>query len=301
MNLPVHITTHQKPATFEEACDQVRKLEEKASACIKAIRAKGKELILYRFRQGRAVDLALPMERSGHYGDGVASEMARKAGMSPSVLYRALEFYRHPQFKGSEARLLQWMDEVEEEKGAVTWSYCRNFAQKALPASSEKAEQKLRREIRKLEKASERLEHQAVDLEREVMRWNGDLKSEALGVVAKAVEVAEDTRRGLLRTSLAEPEHGSAYLAYIRSRPCCACHNEPARPYALGESGADLKTVPLCDRCRRQLEAGEPWQFWDDVAGMNPWKAACELLAAYVEDRAAQEDDTAPVDFEYDD
>ncbi len=40
-----HITTYQTPSTFDEACVQVRELDEKADACLKLIYEQGKDLI----------------------------------------------------------------------------------------------------------------------------------------------------------------------------------------------------------------------------------------------------------------
>lgn len=303
-----YITTYQPPATFDEACEQVRDLQEKADACIHAIRKQGKDLIVYRFLQGRAVHHALPMERARHYGDRAVGVMADKAGVSPTVLYRALEFYRHPQFKGSETRLLAWMEEVEEEKGTVTWSYCRNFAQKALPESPENAEKKLRREIRKLEIAVEGVEYRAIDLEREVMRYNGQLKDEGLGVIAKAREVASDTRHLPHRLLLEKPARleNPAYLAYIRSQDCLACRAPaPCQPHHLdrggmGTKGPDAFTVPLCGPCHGKLHDVPEWEFWDKVVGTNPWKAVAERMLAFYEGGALPAEDEVPVDFEYD-
>lgn len=59
----------------------------------------------------------------------------------------------------------------------------------------------------------------------------------------------------------AEEGGDEAYLAFIRSLPCCACgarapshaHHETGGGRGKGQKAPDRRTLPLCFRCHRQF------------------------------------------------
>ena len=92
------------------------------------------------------------------------------------------------------------------------------------------------------------------------MRYNGALRDEGLGVVAKAREVSSDTKHLTERLALDKPARlkNPAYLDYIRGKDCLACrapapcppHHEPTT----GLSGEDVGK--LVDVLGRLVDAG---------------------------------------------
>lgn len=282
------LITAPNPQTFVEACDAVRDLEEKVKTSLSAIRQQGKDLIAYRWWQGKITDVALGMDRSDSYGEEVVQTIANRAGVHKSTLYRCLQFYRHISDQGvtGEAQLRKWMDEKEEEKGRITWTYCINWTQKALPESTEAAEEKLEKVIEKLDKKAEKLEHEALDLEEEVQTWNGEKREEAIGAIAKAKEVAEDVRHQAERLKLEKPRRiqDEKYLAFVREFDCLVCSN-PSEAHHLvtggmGSKGPDYTAVPLCRLHHseyHQIGHG-PFAHKFDV---DLWRAVANLVTLY--------------------
>lgn len=284
--------------TFEEACDYVKLQQESAGKVLDTIRAKGKELILIRFEQGLAASKAVDMPREEHYGESVIKELARQAGMHFSTLYKAKQFAEHPKFRKNPARLKAWMTEKEEEKGRLTWSYCRNWASKQLPEKKEEAEDTLEDQKEKLlkkaeqeERAAEELEQEATDLEEEVRRRNSkvpDEVHEARGIAARKKQVAEDIRRQAQLMEVEGPGRfeSEKYLDHVRSYSCLVCGQEGVDPHHLetggtGTKGNDLFTVPLCREHHRELHQHGVRHF-QDAYDTDPWKGVAYLLAGVI-------------------
>lgn len=286
------ITAPAIPQTFQEACDTLRRLEQEARQCSDVMRQKGREMILLRFRQGRTAHLALGMRREDHYGTAAMDTLSERSGVHSRTLYQALQFYRDDRIPKAEAQLQAWMDTVEEEKGRISWSYCRNLVQKALPETPEKAERKLEDEVQKLEAKSTRLEQEAGDLEQAVTHWNGNGKDEALGVIAKAREVAADTRQQAERLVLvSDPKpmrwESADYLRHVRSYGCLICGEEADAHHittgGMGTKGHDLFTVPLCRAHHGELHQGGALTF-QETHQLNLWQNVAYIQAEYFTD-----------------
>jgi len=312
------------PSTFDDACQKLRGLREEAEACLKAIRRHSIDLIVCRYAQGRMVEAALAVST---YGDETVKVLADRAGCHWRTLYDAHRFYRavRAQLGDLPADALRaWCHQKEEEKGRISWNYCKNWAQKALlppDVSTHAEENPLDREARfeerqrQIERKAEAFEGELADFAEEVARLSqrGELTESqvqsAYGVLVKAREVARDARRQSGEIMLVKPtrREDAAYLAYIRSMNCLVCRaSGPSTPHHLdrggvGTKGPDVFTVPVCGRCHGRLHDIPEWEFWDEVAGMNPWKAACEFMLAFYEGSLPPEEDEAPVDFDYDD
>ena len=281
--------------TIEESFDYMRELEEEVQSCLKVMRKKGQDLIVLRFQQGKLGNRAKDMAGEDHYGKSVVKELATRAGMHYSTLYRAMQFASHPQFSGSEVRLMKWMENKKEEKGRITWSYCINWSKKQLPDSTEEAKDKLEEEKDKLEKKAHRLEQQAAkveqeaeDLRSEAGRRNIDAAEEAEGVAHKAKEVAGDLRRQAERIQIkgAGRLESAEYLEHVRSYPCLVC-GKPSTdahhiiPGGTGTKTHDIFTIPLC------REHHQEWHQKGHISWLNkyevdPWKTVAYLLTEYV-------------------
>lgn len=282
------------PQTFDEVCTYLRGVEEEVSTITKTIRQKGKDLIILRFKQGRAVHIAAGMR--GGYGEKIVNALSERTGIHERTLYYSLQFYRHPQFKGSETRLLKWIEDTEEEKGnAITWSYCKNWVQKSLPEHEEEAESKLEAQQRRLKEKAEKLEEQArkleeeaSDLENEVGRWNGQhLTEEVAGVVQQAIQIAEDTRAQAERMMLQKPKRFESpeYLKHVRSYGCLICSSEACDAHhvmtgGMGTKTHDVFTIPLCREHHDEMHRMGPIHF-ESKYQVNIWQNVAFLLAEY--------------------
>lgn len=279
------LITSPSPQTFVEACDVLRDLQRQVKGTLGDIKQKGKDLIVYRYQQGKVASIALGMDRSETYGGKVIETLAKRADIHERTLYRALQFYK--QIGGGETSLRKWMDDVEEEKGEITWSYCVNWTEKALPEAEKDAGEKLEKVVQKLEKKAEKIEHEAADVEREVQKWNDDGKrEEALGVVEKAREIAADVRAQAERLELQKPERitDEKYLEYVRTFNCLCCENA-AEPHHLltggmGTKGPDWVVIPLCRIHHQEFhQIGHgPFSLKYDT---DLWRAVANLLVIY--------------------
>lgn len=293
--------------TFEEACEYVKRQQEVAGQALDTIKKKGKELIRARFEQGLGASKAVEMPREEHYGESVIKEMARQAhGMHFSTLYKAKQFAEHPRFRKSRARLEQWMTEKEEEKGRITWSYCRNWAAKQLPEKEEEAEESLEEQKDRLlkkaeqeERAADDLDQEADDLEEEVQRRNNpvpDAVHEARGVAERKRQVAEDLRRQVQRLKVEGSGRieSEKYLDHVRSYPCLVCGQQGVDAHHVetggtGTKGSDLFTIPLCREHHNELHQYGPTYIQQEY-GVYPWKGVSYLLAGVLTENALHDD-----------
>lgn len=300
------------PSTFEDARKHLKALQHEASASLQAIRTHGIDLIVCRYAQGRTVEAALSLST---YGDETVKVLAERAGCHWRALYDAHRFYRAVRGQMgdlSDDALRAWCYRKEEEKGRISWNYCKNWAQKALTPPDESSEQaasenaldreaQIEGRMRRIEEKAGALEGDVLDLAEEVRRLSaggrltGDVVQSAYGVIVKGREVARDARRQSREIVLERPARmeSPAYLAYIREMECLAC-GAPAPCHAhhlsrggTGTKGPDVFTVPLCGRCHRRLHDVPEWRFWHEIVGTNPWKAACEFMLAFARRGAA--------------
>lgn len=86
--------------------------------------------------------------------------------------------------------------------------------------------------------------------------------------------------------------YDAAYLAYVRTLPCCVCGNDVAveahhprnvsldprhRYVGLSEKASDRWAVPLCSRHHRELHAfGSEREFWASY-GVDPHAIALRI------------------------
>ncbi len=308
------------PSTFEDACQKLCAAQQQAESCLQGIRVHVIDLIVCRHVQGRIVEAALSLSK---YGDETVKVLAERAGCHWRTLYDAHRFYRAVRGQMgdlSDDALRAWCYRKEEEKGRISWSYCKNWAQKALRPQDESTETPLDLEaqveerMRLVEQKAGALEGDVLDLAEEVARLSEggqiteDQTRSAYGVIVKAREVAHDARRQSREIVFEKPtrHQDPAYLDYIRSKDCLACWAPaPCQPHHLDRGGTATKgpdafTVPLCGRCHGLLHNKPEWQFWDDDVATNPWKAVAEQMLTFYEGGALPAGDEVPVDFEYD-
>lgn len=255
-------------------------LEREARDIFSSIREKKKELIRVRFRQGRLVHRVA--EQAG-YGSNEITKLSEKTGISDSTLYEAKQFYELPQFGQSLGRLNVWLENEEQRKGRVTWSYCRNVLRSRLDGRVE-PRRVIERRTSSLERKARRLEEEAEAFERELQLME-EQDEEAIGVAHQARRVARDARRQADR--LPEPKKrrivDANYLAFLRTQPCCVCGRRPAEPHHLipvGRGGPDYSAVPLNREMHR--EAQGRLELFEQEYGVNLWRECNLHLIKYI-------------------
>ena len=94
-------------------------------------------------------------------------------------------------------------------------------------------------------------------------------------------------------------QENKAFLAFVRSKPCCACGASPPvqaahlrqgcpergkRPTGIGERPSDSWAVPLCALChltgREALHKLGEQRFWKRI-GKDPFQIAADLFAEF--------------------
>lgn len=277
--------TGRKPTiqSFEDAVLEITKLQHEANVCLGTIREKGKDLIRVRFRQGQIVSIAL---RNGTWGDRVVPKLAQSTGINETTLFECRRFFELPEFHESPQVLEKWIEDTEERKGTVNWTYCRNLVHKALSEHQpEEAAAKLEKQKQELERKAQKLEQDAEDLQQRAanMPVSEDSQDEALGVAMKAQEVAGDVRS--LPFEKPVRVENPRYLAFVRSHPCLICsgHADPHHiiPGGMGTKAPDYHTVPLCRTHHNELHNTGAQTFWQRYS-RDPWKEVALLLTEWL-------------------
>lgn len=295
------INAPTEPETIAEAVEALRHVQDQAADVLSAIRKKGKELIVLRFRQGRIASKAKDMAGESHYGKSVVANLAQQVGMNKRTLHAACRFYEHEQFGGSEAALRQWMTKKEEEKNtSITWSYCRNWTRKQLDDGKTDQDpdpkERLEEQTSKLEQKAKKLEDESTDLMEEVERirqnsaTEDDTLREAEGVALQAQQVAEDVKR---QAEFAEVPNevryrSESHLKYVRTYRCVVCGSEQVdvshiRSSATAKKDHDLFTWPLCREHHQEYDNGKD-AFCREY-DVDRWQAVAFILANRIAER----------------
>lgn len=287
--------------TFEEAVHEIRDLQSEYRNTQDQITQKARRLVLTRFRQGKIASQVTQMEHEAKYGQDLIGELAKQTGVHKRTLYRAAQFYQHPEFQESESRLRQWMTEKEEEKGRLSWRYCRNWTAKQLNGqddnteenSEQETEARLQETQQKVEESAKRTEQHAADLVEEVerVRQNGSVSEEVIeqaeGVALHAKQVAEDAKNQAewMEVPQGERIRSESYLDHVRTYNCIVCGNSSpdashVRSSATAKKDHDLFTWPLCRTHHNEYDNGKA-DFCKKY-DIDPWRSVAFLLANYM-------------------
>jgi len=253
------------------------------------ISEKHRRRVLVRFRIGRVVS---HVTESAEYGDGAVQKLAAKMIKSDSYLYQSRRFYEA--HDGSEQACKAWLDEVEQEKGRVTWGYCKQWAKKQLSGDDYNEDQdKVEQEITRLERRAQRLDQDAQELEEQVHEANvdEDAKAEALGVAARARQVAEETRHKAETMELEDYERveDEEYREWIRSQPCIVRDRtgDDVDPHHAIEGGqgskaSDYTCLPLCHDLHEELHGPNmSREKFEDKHNVDIWQEIADHITRF--------------------
>lgn len=279
------VTVH----SFDDGVEAIKNYREDELAILSDIGDQKRERALTRFWIGSVV---AHLQAEAEYGDNILGRVTDRIGVSKSYLRESRQFY--DAHNGSEQACRAWMDEVEKERGQVNWGYCRNWARKQLSGEDwEDDTQKVEQETKRLERRAERLEQDARETEEQVMQSNADeeAKAEALGVAARARQVAEETRRRAQELELEEYERveDEEYREWIRKQPCIVRDRtgEDVDPHHAIEGGqgskaSDYTCLPLSHDLHEELHGPNmSRKAFEEKYNVDIWKEIADHITRY--------------------
>lgn len=244
---------------FEDGVFELLRLSDEMYEILETIKSKQKAFLIRKFKQGATISKMLEISE---YGDSSIERISQATGFGTSTLYDARRFYESPKFGQSLVQLEAWFEEQQLSEKSVTWGRVLNTLKKEHDPSPDAVDAEMDRKAKQLEKKAQQLEYETEAFQEEVKQFNGSehVKSQALGVATKAVQVAREKRDQVaLMDTKPERITNNDYLDFIRSQPCCVTGmTEGVHPHhfltgGMGTKGSDFATVPLYHELHRHL------------------------------------------------
>jgi ribosomal protein L9 len=275
--------------SFEDAVDLIKEYREDELGLLQKIVDRKRDRALTRFWIGEVIH---KLQSDAEYGDGIMDRITDLVGASKSYLRESRQFYEA--HEGSRQACEAWMDHVEQERGQVNWGYCRNWARKQLSGDDYDEDQdKVEQEITRLERRAQRLDQDAQELEEQVHEANvdEDAKAEALGVAARARQVAEETRHKAETMELEDYERveDEEYREWIRSQPCIVRDRtgDDVDPHHAIEGGqgskaSDYTCLPLCHDLHEELHGPNmSREKFEDKYEIDIWQEIADHITRF--------------------